>query len=99
MYYGSVSMFGLAASVIMIADTTYFSTAQLMYFSFTTTLIIPVILSLSRPSRKPTPYTPEGNFMCLHNHLIFWGNFLIPFLGLLGAYLFFYNTEEYEPNP
>ena len=57
-YYGSISLFGLAASVIMIADTTYFSTAELMYFSFTTTLILPVILALSRPSRKPTPYTP-----------------------------------------
>lgn len=37
--------------------------------------------------------------MCLHNFLLFWGNFLIPLAGFIGGYLFYFNTEEYLPNP
>ena len=92
-------MFGLYASVIMINDVTYFSTASLMFFSFTCTLLMPVLFSFSRPAKKPTKYTPEGNFMCLHNHLIFWGNMIIPLIGVVCGYFYFFETDEYIPNP
>lgn len=37
--------------------------------------------------------------MSLHNHLMFWGNLLIPFAGVLGCWFFYSNTSEYVPNP
>lgn len=37
--------------------------------------------------------------MGLHNHLIFWGNLLIPYTGVLGAWFYFYNTDEFVGNP
>ncbi len=45
-----MAMFVLCTSIIMITDTTYFSTAQLMYLNFGTILIIPVTIALSKPS-------------------------------------------------
>ena len=37
--------------------------------------------------------------MGLHNHLIFWGNLLIPYGGVLGAWFYFYGLPDYIPNP
>jgi len=48
-FYGSISMFILICSIIMITDFTYFSTPQLMYLNFGTILNIPGTLAMSRP--------------------------------------------------
>ena len=37
--------------------------------------------------------------MGLHNHLIFWGNLLIPYAGILGSWFYYSNTSYYVPNP
>lgn len=37
--------------------------------------------------------------MGLHNHLVFWGNLLIPFGGVLGCWFYYTNTSEYQTNP
>ena len=97
-YYTSISFFGLVCSVIMISDVTFFSSAALLFFSFTSTLLFPVLFTLSRPSDEPTIYTPEGNFMSLHNHLVYWGNMIISSLGVIAGYFYYYYTDEFEPN-
>lgn len=48
-FYGSISMFILICSIIMISDVTYFSTPELMYLNFGTILNIPGTLAMSRP--------------------------------------------------
>lgn len=37
--------------------------------------------------------------MGLHNHLIFWGNLLIPYAGILASWFYYSNTTYYIPNP
>ena len=49
-YFGSISLLSVSVSIIMLTDTTYFSTNQLMFFNFTTALILPAVFSFSRPS-------------------------------------------------
>jgi magnesium-transporting ATPase (P-type) len=36
--------------------------------------------------------------MGIHCHLIFWGNLLIPFAGILGAWFYYYRTPDFKPN-
>ena len=36
--------------------------------------------------------------MGINNHLIFWGNLIIPFLGVLGSWLYYSNTTDFVPN-
>lgn len=67
--------------------------------NFTSLLLYPGMIAMSRPADKPSPYTPDANFMGLHNHLIFWGNVVIPSGGAVAAFLFYTQTDEFEPNP
>ena len=83
----------------MIADATYYSSGSLMYLNFTSILIFPLTFAFSKPTEEPTRYVPDSNFMGLHNHLIYWGNVIIPIGGICGAYYYFYNTSEYAANP
>lgn len=98
-FYSTGCMFLLIASIILLTDSSYYSTEGLMYLNFGTILIIPVALSMTRPSGDESPYVPDTNMMGWHNHLIFWGNLLIPYTGVLGAWFYFYNTDEFVPNP
>jgi magnesium-transporting ATPase (P-type) len=36
--------------------------------------------------------------MGIHCHLIFWGNLLIPYAGILGAWFYYYGTPDFIPN-
>jgi magnesium-transporting ATPase (P-type) len=70
-----------------------------MYLSFGTILLITGTIAMSRPSGIETQYVPDANMMGLHCHLIYWGNLLIPFSGMLGAWFYYFGTEDYSPNP
>ena len=48
-FYGSIAMYVLICSIILITDTTYFSNAQLMYLNFCAVLLTPVMIALSKP--------------------------------------------------
>lgn len=98
-FYGSISLFILVCSVIMIQEVTYFTTLQLMYLNFGTILLIPGALGMSRPDGEDSEYVPDSNMMGLHNHLMFWGNLIIPFIGVLGSWFYYKSTPEYIPNP
>lgn len=78
---------------------TYFTTPQLMYLNFGTILLIPGTLGMSRPYGEDSEFVPDANMMGLHNHLMFWGNLIIPFAGILGSWFYYKNTPEYLPNP
>ncbi len=49
-FYGSIAMLLLCSSIILITDTTYFSSGQLMYLNFCAILLTPVMISLSKPN-------------------------------------------------
>lgn len=98
-YYTSAAFFNVLASIIMIADSTYYSSGTLMFLNFTSLLIFPVTFAFSKPAEEPTRYVPDSNFMGLHNHLIYWGNVIIPTGGICGAYYYFHSTSEFASNP
>ena len=79
-------------------DTTYFSAIQLIYFNFTSTVIIPLFMAGSFPSKNSNRFVPETNFMGLINHLRYWGNVIIPSAGLIAGFFYFVNNPEFVPN-
>lgn len=80
------------------ADTTYFSGIQLIYFNFTSTVIVPLFMAGSFPSKNTNKFIPETNFMGLINHLRYWGNTIIPTAGLAAGYFYFAGTDDFVPN-
>jgi len=91
-YYGSISFIKIPASLCLIYDTTYFSGISLIYFNFTSTVIIPFFMAGSFPSKNTNKYIPDTNFMSLFNHLRYWGNVIIPSLGIIAGYFYFVNN-------
>lgn len=64
-----------------------------MLINFCGVLLTPVLITLSHPTEIETHYVPENNMMGLHNHLVFWGNSIIPFIGVLISWLYFSQTS------
>ena len=95
---------GVYASVILVADVTFYSTLELMYMNFCAVLPVPFTIALSRyPAnidRYPEEdcYTPDTNMLNAHNQLMIWGSVFIPLGGIFGAYFYFYNTDEFMRN-
>lgn len=97
-YYGTISFIKITCSLLLLVDTTYFSGIHLIYFNFTSTVIIPLFMAGSFPSKNTNKYIPETNFMGLINHLRYWGNTIIPSAGLIAGYFYFINNPEFVPN-
>lgn len=83
----------IPASLLMILDSAYFNEAQLTFFNFTSTVIYPIFLAMSRPSKNVTKAVPNGNLFGPMNHFRFWGSLIIATGGLIGGY-FYYTTTE-----
>ena len=66
-----------------------------MFLNFAVLLIFPITFAVSRPAEQSTRFVPDSNFMGLHNHLIYWGNVLIPIAGVIGGYYFYKSTDEF----
>lgn len=100
-FYIGIPFLIVISSILMLADATYFSASQLIYINFGTMLLLPGAMAFSRPPSQKDEipedarYTPDGNMMSLHSHLLVWGNILFPFSGILAAYFYFYNTPEF----
>lgn len=89
----SAAFFNLLSSIILITDSTYYSSITLMYLNFTSILIFPLAFTFSRPAEEPTEFVPDSNFMGLHNHLMYWGNVVISSCSIIAGYFYFYFTS------
>lgn len=83
----------------MMTETTYFSATQLTYFNFASTVIIPIFITMGSPSELITPLKPIVNMLSVKNHLIYWGNIIIPSLSIICGFLYFRSRDDYLSNP
>ena len=97
-YYATISFIKITCSLLLLVDTTYFSGIHLIYFNFTSTVIIPLFMAGSYPSSNTNSFIPETNFLGLINHLRYWGNVIIPSAGLIAGYFYLINSENFVPN-
>ena len=97
-YYATISFIKITCSLLLMMDTTYFSGIHLIYFNFTSTVVIPLFMAGSYPSNNTNPFVPETNFLGLINHLRYWGNVIIPSVGLVAGYFYLINSENFVPN-
>jgi magnesium-transporting ATPase (P-type) len=84
--------------IIMETEAAFFSSFHLVFNNFTKFLLIPILVSLSRPADLQTPYRPCSNFLKKQNHLIVWGNIIISSAALAATVIFFRSTSEYVRN-
>lgn len=98
-YYCTISWLKLVGYTILASDGTSFNGLQTIYFNFIATIWLPMLMGLSRPNKKMNRYSPCSNFMGIGNHLIYWGNVIIPTMGMVAAYLYYTTTTDFVANP
>jgi magnesium-transporting ATPase (P-type) len=84
--------------IIMETEASFFSSFQLIFNNFTKSLIIPILLALSRPAAEQVPYKPASNFLKKQNQLIVWGSIIISTLAFSATIIYMRGTSEYIKN-
>ena len=79
-------------TIIFVMNASDHSPTARFYYNFTSVLIFPLLIPLSKPINQPTPYTPISSFMNLNSHLIIWGNTLLLILPIAFTYVYFKTT-------
>ena len=97
-YYGVTQFLSIVNTVILTEDCSYFTSIQLIYKNFINTLLITFCFSMCNPFKKLIKAIPNSNYLDLENHLIFWGHLVICSLGLIGSYVYYANSDDFEPN-
>ena len=77
------------ASIVMITNGVDNSEDGTFYYNFTSLLIFPLLIPLSKPTNKPNPYTPVSSFITLYSHLVIWGQIIILTLVTVLTYVYF----------
>lgn len=98
-YYELISFLKVTSSVLLITDSTYLAQMQVIFYTFTTTVIYPIFQAMSKPSKTITNSIPNGNLMSPVNTLRFWGSSIIATMGFVGGYFYFKSTPVFKPNP
>lgn len=80
-------------SIVFIANASDHAPSARFYLSFTSVLIFPLLIPLSRPSNNRTPYTPLSSFMNLYTHLLVWGNIIILALPSIIGFVYWRTTD------
>jgi hypothetical protein len=62
-YYGMNSFFKLGLVILLIDDSTNFTSSQLTYNALAASILITVLMVLTKPSQTHTKYSPCSNFL------------------------------------
>lgn len=98
-YYGLTQFTSIVVTLICSTDASYFTGFELIYKSFLSTLIITLLLGMTKPPEKLTKYLNNSNMIDLEHHLVFWITMAIYTAGLIISYAYYYQTDDFEPNP
>lgn len=98
-YFESINFIKIIASIILATDVTYFSSNQITYYNFASSLFMCVFLNFSGANENPTKKRPQTNLMSFENHFIFWTNIIFPTIGYFGAYYYYYTSPAFINNP
>ena len=97
-YYGMTQFTSITLTLLMSTDSSYFTSIQLIYKNFLSTLIITLFLGMTRPAKQMCRYLNNSNLLDLENHLVYWGTMIIYGAGLVGSYVYFTNSGDFDPN-
>lgn len=97
-YYGLTQFTSIVVTLILSTDASYFTSLQLIYKAFMSTLVITVFLGMAKPAKKMTKYLNNSNFIDLENHLGYWLTLIIYSVGLIGAYIYYFNSGNFVAN-
>ena len=84
------------AVIIMMTNVADHAPDARFYYNYTSILIFPLLIPLSKPSSQPTPFVPVSNFMTVYSHLIIWGNAIITMLPFILGYVYFKTTSDFH---
>lgn len=62
-------------------------------------MFIPIFIALGKPSELITPFRPIVNMLSVKNHLIYWGNIIIPCVSIICGFFYMKSRSDYIPNP
>ena len=95
----SGSYIRVVAAVLLITDTSYLSSNQLLFINFPSLVAISIVKGIAPPKEEPTPYKPDTNFMGIINQLRFWGNVILYSGAIIAGYLYYVNSGYFVVNP
>ena len=84
--------------IIFISNGSNHSLNVRYYYNFTSLLLYCLVLPLSNPSPKPTPYTPNSSIITLYGHLVIWGNVFLSTITMIICFIFYQTTEDFHDN-
>jgi magnesium-transporting ATPase (P-type) len=88
-YYGLTQFTSIVVTLIMSTDACYFTSLQLIYKSFLSTLPITLFLGMTKPAKTMTKYLNNSNLLDLENHLVYWVTMTIYSIGLIVSYVYY----------
>ena len=97
-YYGMTQFTSITLTLLMSTDSSYFTSIQLIYKNFLSTLIITLFLGMTRPAKQMCRYLNNSNLLDLEHHLQYWLTTIIYSVGLTISYVYFSNTDGFIPN-
>lgn len=97
-YYGLTQFTSIIVTLILSTDSSYFTSLQLIYKSFLSTLIITLFLGMTRPAKQMCRYLNNSNLLDFENHLVYWGTTIIYGAGLIISYVYFTNSGDFIAN-
>ena len=96
-YITSTYMASEMFAITLAANAADMSSNGRFYYNFTSLLLFPILIPLSRPSPHPTKYVPVANFLRLYGQLMIYGNFIIMYSCMLLSYIYFKSTSDFSP--
>ena len=82
-------------SILFITNASDHDPNARFYYNFTSILLFPLLISLSKPIGDSTSKTPVSSFMTLYAHILIWGNVVLLIGTIIGSYFYFRTTIDF----
>ena len=80
-------------TVVFVTNAADHSPNARFYYNCTSLFMYPLIISLSKPSKIQTPYTPLTSYMNVYSHLVIWGNIFVLTLPIILSYIYWRSSD------
>jgi magnesium-transporting ATPase (P-type) len=97
-YYGLTQFTSIVVTLILSTDASYFTSLQLIYKSFLSTLIITLFFGVTKPAKQMTKYLNNSNLLDLEHHLVYWVTMGIYSMGLIASYVYYAYSPDFVAN-
>lgn len=97
-YYGLTQFTSIVVTLICSTDASYFTSLELIYKSFLSTLVITLFFGVTKPAKQMTKYLNNSNLLDLENHLVYWVTIVLYSIGLIIAYVYYKDSPDFVVN-